>query len=131
MLLTSGALADPSVPVKVDKRATQQSAPSQPSFGYDTSIALGGPLDFRDLVKSFEQRDPTETSLGNSLLRFDATRNYDDLATQANDVNASPDAPSFRRLVKSRSKAPGLRVPYLGVTVSNPLAQAEDPLLPK
>ncbi len=111
------------------KRA-QSAAQTQPPFTYD-SMSLSTPLDFRDLLKSFEPRDPTETTIGNSLLRFDATRNYDDLATQASDINASPDAPNFRRLVKSRSKPPGVRVPYLGLTVSNPLTQAEDPLLPK
>lgn len=127
--LIAGAAAEPADPFASER--PKISAQSQIPFNYDGGVALSPPLDFRDLLKSFEPRDPTETSIGNSILRFDPTRSYDDPATQANDINASPDAPNFRRLVKSRSKPQGLRVPYLGVTVSNPLRQPEDPLLPK
>lgn len=130
LLQVSGAAAeptDPAAPAKAAKRASQKNAQPQLPLSYDNKW-LGAQIDYRDFLKSSpEPRDPTETALGNSLLRFDATRNYDDLATQASDLNASADAPNFRRLVRSRSKVPGARVPYLGVTVSNPLAQAEDP----
>jgi hypothetical protein len=132
--LVSSAVANPldsAASTKATKRASQQNAQSQLPLSYDHR-RLGAQLDYRDFLKSPpEPRGPTETAIGRSTLRFDVTRNYDDLATQVDDINASPDAPNFRRLVRSRSKSSSMRVPYLGLTVTNPLAQLEDPLLPK
>jgi len=61
-----------------------------------------------------------EIALGNFLLRFDATRNYNDSMSGVTDYAQSPDSPDFKPLFQPKHKRSAFSIPYLGFRFTTP-----------